>query len=240
MRRVILKPGETFSNKHLKRKSAFNAKALAAATNIVEDVRERGDEALREYTEKFDGVKIENFRVSQEAIDEAIARCPEELARALEHAAAQIREYHERQLEQSWFETRPNGAIVGAQVRPVDSVGIYVPGGRALYPSTPAHECDSRVGRRRVPHRRRQSAHQGRLARPGRAQGRAAVRRDRDLLGRRRAGHRRARLRHRPDPGRRQDHRPGQRVRRRHQEARLGRCGHRHDRRSFRGVRRGR
>ncbi|MEE8721452.1 MAG: histidinol dehydrogenase [Eggerthellaceae bacterium] len=136
MRRVILKPGETFSNKHLKRKSAFNAKALAAATNIVEDVRERGDEALREYTEKFDGVKIENFRVSQEAIDEAIARCPEELARALEHAAAQIREYHERQLEQSWFETRPNGAIVGAQVRPVDSVGIYVPGGRALYPST--------------------------------------------------------------------------------------------------------
>ncbi len=136
MRRVILEPGEVFSNKHLQRKSAFNAKALAAATDIVEDVRNRGDEALKEYTSKFDGVDIEQFRVPQEAIDAAIEQCPKELAEALEHAAAQIREFHERQLEQSWFATRPNGAIVGAQVRPLDSVGVYVPGGRALYPST--------------------------------------------------------------------------------------------------------
>ena len=136
MRRVILKEGETFSNKHLQRKSAFNAKAMAAATDIVEQVRTRGDEALIEYTKKFDGIDIEIFRVSQEAIDSAIAQCPAALAEALEHAAAQIREFHERQLEQSWFETRPNGAIVGAKVTPIDSVGIYVPGGRALYPST--------------------------------------------------------------------------------------------------------
>ncbi|MBR2804272.1 MAG: histidinol dehydrogenase [Eggerthellaceae bacterium] len=136
MRRVILKPGEEFSNLHLQRKSAFNAKALQIATEIVEDVRQRGDECLRELTAKFDGVEVENFRVPQEAIDEAVAQCDPVLAEALEHAAAQIREYHERQLEQSWFATRENGAIIGAKVTPLDSVGIYVPGGRALYPST--------------------------------------------------------------------------------------------------------
>ena len=136
MRRVILKSGEEFSNLHLQRKSAFNAKALQIATEIVEDVRQRGDECLRELTAKFDGVEVENFRVPQEAIDEAVAKCDPVLAEALEHAAAQIREYHERQLEQSWFATRENGAIIGAKVTPLDSVGIYVPGGRALYPST--------------------------------------------------------------------------------------------------------
>ena len=136
MRRVILKPGEEFDNTHLQRKSAFNAKALQIATEIVEDVRQRGDECLRELTAKFDGVEVENFRVPQEAIDEAVAKCDPVLAEALEHAAAQIREYHERQLEQSWFATRENGAIIGAKVTPLDSVGIYVPGGRALYPST--------------------------------------------------------------------------------------------------------
>ncbi len=136
MRRVILEEGEVFDNSHLQRKSAFNAKAMQIATEIVEDVRQRGDECLRELTAKFDGVEVENFRVPQEAIDEAVAKCDPALAEALEHAAAQIREFHERQLEQSWFATRPNGAIVGAKVTPLDSVGIYVPGGRALYPST--------------------------------------------------------------------------------------------------------
>ena len=136
MRRVVLETGEVFGNEHLQRKSAFNAKALAVATEIVEDVRQRGDECLRELTEKFDGVRVENFRVPQEAIDEAVAKCDPELAAALEQAAAQIREFHERQLEQSWFSVREDGALVGAKVTPLDSVGVYVPGGRALYPST--------------------------------------------------------------------------------------------------------
>ena len=136
MRRVILDKDEQFTNAHLQRKSAFNAQALAAATDIVATVRERGDEALRDYTERFDGVKVDQFRVSQEAIDEEVEQCDPQLAAALEHAAAQIREFHERQLEHSWFATRPNGALVGAKVTPLDSVGIYMPGGRALYPST--------------------------------------------------------------------------------------------------------
>ena len=136
MRKVILNQGEVFSNSHLQRKSAFNAKAMQVATQIVEDVRERGDDCLRELTEKFDGVRLESFRVSQEKFDAAVAACEPQLAKALEQAAAQIREFHERQLEQSWFSVREDGALVGAKVTPLDSVGVYVPGGRALYPST--------------------------------------------------------------------------------------------------------
>ncbi len=136
MRRIILEQGEAFDNAHLQRKSAFNAKAMSIATDIVEDVRQRGDEALRELTAKFDGVELETFRVSPDVFEAAVARCEPTLATALEQAAAQIREFHERQLEQSWFSVRADGALVGAKVTPLDSVGVYVPGGRALYPST--------------------------------------------------------------------------------------------------------
>jgi histidinol dehydrogenase len=136
MRRIDLKPGEVFQTSQLNRTGAFNADAMVAATKIVADVRERGDAALRDYTKKFDGVDIENFRVSDEAIEAARNQLDDKLAAALRHAAKQIREFHERQKTQSWFATRPNGAIVGSKVQPLDSAGIYVPGGRALYPST--------------------------------------------------------------------------------------------------------
>ena len=136
MRRVILAPGEQFTNAQLKRPSAFNPQALAAATDIIERVRERGDAALREFTERFDGVAVESFRVPQSAIDEARSQVDPATAAALEQAAAQIREFHERQLQQSWFAVREDGALTGAKVSPLESVGIYVPGGRALYPST--------------------------------------------------------------------------------------------------------
>ena len=136
MRRVILAPGEQFTKAQLERPSAFNPQALAAATDIIEQVRERGDAALREYTERFDGVAVEDFRVPQSALDEARAKIDPATAAALEQAAAQIREFHERQLQQSWFSVREDGALTGAKVAPLESVGIYVPGGRALYPST--------------------------------------------------------------------------------------------------------
>ncbi len=136
MRRVTLAPGELFDSRQINRTGAFNADALAAAAKIVEDVRQRGDEALRDYTNRFDGVAIENFRVSDEAIEAACQTLDENLRAALQHAARQIRDFHERQRQQSWFSTRADGALVGAKVQPLDSVGIYVPGGRALYPST--------------------------------------------------------------------------------------------------------
>ena len=136
MRRIELSKGQQFEESMLNRTGAFNADALLAATNIIEDVRARGDEALRELTKKFDGVDIDQFRVPQEAIDEAITRVDPKVAKAIQIAAEQIRDFHERQKQQGWFTVREDGALVGAKVQPLDSVGIYVPGGRALYPST--------------------------------------------------------------------------------------------------------
>ena len=136
MRRIDLEKGQVFEESLLNRTGAFNAEAMIAATNIVEDVRKRGDEALREYTSRFDGVEIEDFRVSDEAIQAALEKVDPVVERALEKAAAQIRDFHERQKQQSWINVRPDGAMVGAKVQPLDSVGVYVPGGRALYPSS--------------------------------------------------------------------------------------------------------
>ncbi len=136
MRRVILKPSEPLSRSLVNRKGAFNAQALEAATSIVEEVRTRGDEALREFSKEFDKVCPEDFRVPEEAIDAAVADVDPDTFEALEHAANKIRDFHERQVQQSWIYARADGAIVGAKVAPLDSVGIYVPGGRALYPST--------------------------------------------------------------------------------------------------------
>ena len=136
MRRIELKPCEPFQSSFIDRTGAFNAQALQAATSIVEDVRERGDAALIELTERFDGIRLEELRVPQRLIDEAADKVDPQTMDALRHAARQIRAFHERQVQQSWLFAREDGAIVGAQVTPLDSVGIYVPGGRALYPST--------------------------------------------------------------------------------------------------------
>ncbi len=136
MRRVDLQPTEPFTADFIDRAGAFNPGALEAATAIIEEVRAKGDAALRAYTEKFDGVAIDDFRVPESAIEEALAAVDPDTIDALNQAAAQIRDFHERQKQQSWFFAREDGAIVGSKVTPLDSVGIYVPGGRALYPST--------------------------------------------------------------------------------------------------------
>ncbi len=136
MRRIELEANQAFEENLLNRTSAFNADALVAATNIVEAVRECGDAALKEFTQRFDGVELESFRVSNAAIDEAIAKVDPTVAKALQKAANQIRDFHERQKQQGWFALREDGALVGAKVEPLDSVGVYVPGGRALYPSS--------------------------------------------------------------------------------------------------------
>lgn len=136
MRRIELAPNQVFEESLLNRTSAFNAEALKAATDIIAEVRAQGDAALRDYTVRFDGVDLKDFRVSQAAIDEALTKVDPQVAKALDHAARQIRDFHERQKQQSWFALREDGALVGAKVEPLDSVGIYVPGGRALYPSS--------------------------------------------------------------------------------------------------------
>jgi histidinol dehydrogenase len=99
-------------------------------------VRARGDEALREYTERFDGVRLDDLRVTGEEIDDAIASVDEALLEALATAALSVEEFHERQVTQSWFTAIDGGVFLGQKVTPLRRVGIYAPGGRAAYPSS--------------------------------------------------------------------------------------------------------
>lgn len=136
MRRIVLEEGQAFEQAWLKRDGAIDPDIVTAAAVIVGEVRKRGDEALREYTKSFDGVELGEFRVADELIDAAFEKVDAAVVEALEYAAANIRDFHERQLVQSWFDARSNGAIVGSKVEPIECAGIYVPGGRAQYPST--------------------------------------------------------------------------------------------------------
>lgn len=136
MRRIDLQPGDEFKASMLERDSAFDADAMKVAVDIVANVREKGDDALREYAAKFDHVELGELEVTQDEIDEALELVDEDFLRSVEYAADNIADFHRRQLQQSWFSTRKDGAITGQKVTPLDRVGIYVPGGRAQYPST--------------------------------------------------------------------------------------------------------
>ena len=136
MRTIVLEEGQSFDASLLERDSAFDAEALKAATDIVDTVRREGDAALRAYSERFDGVTLDELEVSEEEIDAALATVDEEFLRSIEYAADNIADFHQRQLQQSWFTTRDDGAITGQRFTALERVGIYVPGGRAQYPST--------------------------------------------------------------------------------------------------------
>ncbi len=104
--------------------------------NILKEVRLKGDEALFQFTKKFDQVEIDYLKVTAEEIDEAYAFVPDEVVAAIQKAAKNIKSYHEQQKRQSWVDTKPSGTILGQLIRPLNRVGIYVPGGRAAYPSS--------------------------------------------------------------------------------------------------------
>ncbi|ANX13580.1 histidinol dehydrogenase [Fictibacillus arsenicus] len=107
-----------------------------AVLEILQNVKLEGDKALLNYTEKFDGVSQSSLEVTKEEIDEAVASLDQEMIDIISEAAANIREYHEKQKRQSWFFTREDGTMLGQKVTPLDSVGVYVPGGTAAYPSS--------------------------------------------------------------------------------------------------------
>lgn len=107
-----------------------------AVLNILSTVKKEGDQAVRSYTEKFDGVHIENLAVTPEEIEAALSEVSEEVRQALQEAADNIRTFHEKQARQSWMQTSPTGTLLGQIIRPLKRVGIYVPGGRAAYPSS--------------------------------------------------------------------------------------------------------
>lgn len=109
-----------------------------AVAKIVSDVKERRDEALFAYTRQFDGADLDetSIRVSKEEIAEARAEVDPELLRIMEKAMKNIRDYHRKQVRQSWFDSRPDGVLLGQKVTALESVGVYVPGGKAAYPSS--------------------------------------------------------------------------------------------------------
>lgn len=107
-----------------------------AVLEILQKVKAEGDKALFQYTEKFDGVSLQSLEVTKAEIDEAISSLDSEMIEIISEAAANIREYHEKQRRQSWFFTREDGTLLGQKVTPLDSVGVYVPGGTAAYPSS--------------------------------------------------------------------------------------------------------
>jgi histidinol dehydrogenase len=124
---------------------AGTAQQLEVVQKIIADIRANGDAALREYTLKFDRVNLESFAVPEAEIEEAYGLVEQRYVEIVREAAENIRIFHEKQLRPSWMTTEENGTILGQKITPLDSVGVYVPGGTAAYPSSvlmnvvPAH-----------------------------------------------------------------------------------------------------
>lgn len=105
-------------------------------TEIVRSVQTDGDEALQRWTQQLDGVSLSRFRVSDDEVARAYADADKKLVMALRQAAQRIRRFHERQKQVSWWEPENDGTILGQRIQPLQSAGVYVPGGRAAYPSS--------------------------------------------------------------------------------------------------------
>ncbi len=108
----------------------------AIVADIIENVKNRGDEALYEYCEKFDKAKLTSLQVSKAEIDEAVASVDPDFLRILRDAAENIRKFHSRQVRNSFVINDTPGVLIGQKIIPVDRAGLYVPGGTAAYPST--------------------------------------------------------------------------------------------------------
>ena len=119
-----------------KRAQSSDKDVVPAVSAILENVRENGDKAVREYTIKFDGTAPEKTEILPEDIDGIITKCDPELISTFEKASANIRDFHQRQVQQSWLTTKENGVIMGQRVRGLKRVGIYVPGGTAALSSS--------------------------------------------------------------------------------------------------------
>ena len=125
-------------NDLLKRSPNHYTEYESRVNAIISDVRTRRDEAVFAYTRQFDGANItaENIKVTEEEIAQAYQDVEEQLLKVIRRAKVNIREYHEKQKQYSWFDSSENGIILGQKVTPLQTVGVYVPGGKAVYPSS--------------------------------------------------------------------------------------------------------
>lgn len=139
--RIVNLTEETRKNilKDLLKRSPSNFGSYAdTVEKIVNDVRDRGDEALFGYTKQFDKADINagNVLVTKEEIEYAYIQVDEKLIKVIRKAKENIRTYHEKQRQYSWFDSDPKGIMLGQKVTALESVGVYVPGGKAVYPSS--------------------------------------------------------------------------------------------------------
>lgn len=128
----------TITENMLKRSTSSYPKQEAAVKEILENVRTNRDQAVFSYTKQFDGatVSARNIRITEKEEKEAYKTVGPELVGIIRKALANIRTYHERQIRQSWFSTTEDGTLLGQKVTALNRVGVYVPGGKAAYPST--------------------------------------------------------------------------------------------------------
>lgn len=125
-------------NDLLKRSPNNYGQYESTVNEIIENVKQNGDNALFEYTLKFDKFTLnaENIVVTRDEIEEAYNSMDEKLVEVIRHSAANIRFFHEKQLRNSWFTSREDGTILGMKITPIEKAGVYVPGGKAAYPSS--------------------------------------------------------------------------------------------------------
>ena len=131
----ILKYGE-IPNEQIFARSVPEVDVAAIVSDIIDNVRARGDAALKDYCAKFDRVELDALEVSPEEIEAAFEKVEPEFIEVLKRAAANIRAFHEKQVRQSFIMTERAGVVMGQKITPLDRVGLYVPGGTAAYPST--------------------------------------------------------------------------------------------------------
>ena len=128
----------TLQDSLLKRSPNYYAQYADRVQSIIDDVKENGDEAIFRLTRQFDGAEISasNIRVTAAEIEEAYTRVDPRLIEVIRRAIANIRKYHEKQKRNSWFDSTAEGTLLGQKITPLASTGVYVPGGKAAYPSS--------------------------------------------------------------------------------------------------------
>lgn len=142
MIRIVLQNSREMLDELLKRLEAravaFDPELMRNVSSIIDDVRARGDEALIDYTTRFDGLHIQaaNLRVDEQTLKASAENVDPRVLAALHDAIKNVRSFHEHQLEQSWEMCPADGVRLGQRITPLDSVGLYVPGGTAAYPSS--------------------------------------------------------------------------------------------------------
>ncbi len=133
---IDYKQDALFFKSFLLRRYTFDASVEATVKAIFADVRANGDDAVRRYTEQLDGVMLSSFCVSQDELNSAFKNADRNLLRILEQAAANITRFHQHELERSFFYDDGDGVLIGQKVTPIERALFYVPGGKAVYPSS--------------------------------------------------------------------------------------------------------